>query len=331
MEINTAERAQCLKKWLHSALGASVSDVVPASEDASFRRYFRVSANGRRYIVMDAPPEFEDCRPFVAIAKALRACGIRAPEVFAEDLSQGFLLLSDFGDRLLLDALRVASPGPLYQKAYRELLTLQRCQEVPDYPLPEFDESMQLNEMHLSRDWYLQKLLEIPLPSTDLAQLERYFQHIAEQVMQQPKVFVHRDFHSRNIMCLESGELGIIDFQDAVWGPITYDILSLLRDCYIDWPPKQVERWLADYLREGVAANIIPDVSFAEFLRWFDYVGIQRNLKCIGIFARLGLRDGKRGFLSDIPRVIHYAKQVCKRHQDLEDLQSFLTRRSVSQ
>lgn len=277
------------------------------SGDASFRRYFRQPLTQGSLIAVDAPPEKEDCQPFVAIARALHAQGLCVPEVLAWSKPDGFMLLSDLGDTLLLPQLDAASVNTLYGAAMTALVELQACPAPADYHLPRYDRDRLLTEMRLLTDWFIPKYLGLTLAADQAALVEAQFAGIADRCLQQPTVFVHRDYHSRNLMLTPTGELGIIDFQDAVTGPITYDLASLLRDAYIAWPEADVRRWVAQFRAALVeAGRLDAAVSDSEFQDWFDVMAAQRHLKVVGIFARLSLRDGKHGYLNDIPLVLRY-------------------------
>ena len=318
-------REQALRHWLQNDLQLHVEDLQPASSDASFRRYFRVFLpNGLTRIAMDAPPPQEDTRPFVRIAAQLRDLGLNAPVVHAAESEQGFLLLDDLGQQAYLSCLDADSVGHLYGDAMQALLQLQRCQD--DGSLPRYDATLLRNEMQLFVDWFLQRHLGLDL-ATDVG-LESVFVRLVESAQVQPQVCVHRDYHSRNLMHLSGANPGVIDFQDAVWGPITYDLVSLLRDCYIDWPRGQVEDWVRDYHQQAMDAGLLQGhalaLDFDQFLRWFDWMGVQRHLKAIGIFARLHHRDGKSGYLGDIPRTLTYVRDVSGRYPELASLHNFI-------
>lgn len=323
-------RAQALETWAcHWVNGqdqwpAPTGPLLTVSGDASFRRYFRLPLGERSLIAVDAPPEKENSRPFVAIARALLAHGVHVPEVIAVDFEQGFMLLSDLGDTLLLGQLTPDRVDALYDQALEELAHIQDCDEVPGYPLPLYDQRRLLDEMNLLRDWFVGRYLELTLSTEQEATLSNAFGTIDAAVRAQPQVFVHRDYHSRNLMLVNSKTIGVIDFQDAVVGPVTYDLLSLLRDAYIVWPQASVERWVAAFAAKLRAKGKLKGVNDAEFLRWFDWMGAQRHLKVVGIFARLSLRDGKHGYLDDIPRVFNYLLNEIRPYPELHALHSLL-------
>lgn len=320
-------RARQLQAWAVDFLARERPGLHPAGElrtvsgDASFRRYFRLPLAQGALIAVDAPPDKENSRPFVAIARALRAHGVHVPEVVAVDFDQGFMLLEDLGDVLLRQRLEAGSADRLYTQAMHTLLHLQGCSEVPGHALPPYDRQRLLDEMCLLRDWFVARYLALELDTAQQAVLANAFALIAASVQAQPQVFVHRDYHSRNLMLLPDGEIGVIDFQDAVTGPITYDLVSLLRDAYVVWPAADVTRWVrrfAQLLR--AERRLAPGVDDAMFQRWFDWMGAQRHLKVVGIFARLSLRDGKHAYLEDIPRVYDYLLAELQPYPDLRAL-----------
>ena len=311
------KRLQQLKGWLDQTLDASEYEIKPASADASFRRYFRVFAGGDSFVVMDAPPDKEDVRPFVRIAERWLSIGLNVPEVFYRDMEQGFLLMTDLGTRSYLDELNESTVDRLYGDAMGALVVLQVGTYRETDFLPNYSESLLMDEMALFRDWYLAKHLGCDLDSTRSAVLEQTFVCLRDQARAQPRVWVHRDYHSRNLMVYPKHNPGIIDFQDAVLGPVTYDLVSLLRDCYISWPREQVEDWVKGYHQLALESGIPVCEDDNEFLRWFDLMGVQRHLKAIGIFSRLNYRDGKPGYLDDIPRTLGYVLEVSQRHQVL--------------
>lgn len=307
-----AEREALLAAWAAGearshGYGSPAAALLPVSGDASFRRYFRLVTADGPLIAVDAPPGREDCRPFVAIARALRDAGVHAPAVVAVDFEQGLMLLEDLGDHLLRPALAEDSVDGLYRQAMEELLRLQEVTDTPGYPLPPYDRARLLAEMQLFGDWFVKVHLALELAADEQQVLDDAMAHIAGDNLAQPVVFVHRDYHSRNLMLCDDGTLGVIDFQDAVTGPLTYDLVSLLRDAYVVWPDARVRDWtlaFARLLRDE--RRLDAGIDDATFLRWFDRMGAQRHLKVVGIFARLFHRDGKAGYLDDIPRVFNY-------------------------
>jgi aminoglycoside/choline kinase family phosphotransferase len=319
------ERIEQLKNWLNSELDFSEYTLEPASSDASFRRYFRVVHAGESLVVMDAPPAQEDTRPFVQVSGMLAGLGLNVPQVIDENPQLGFLLLSDLGTTPYLEVLNDETVERLYGDALGALATIQAC-TPPSAPLPAYDRTLLLNEMQLCREWLIGKHLGLSLTGQQSAMLDGVFDLLADSALQQPQVCVHRDYHSRNLMLTETNNPGILDFQDAVIGPLTYDLVSLLRDCYIAWPHERVEDWALGYqtlaLQSGVLQAQQDDPQ--QFLRWFDLMGIQRHLKAAGIFARLNHRDGKPGYLGDIPRTLGYVVEVAARHDDLGDFGEFI-------
>ena len=326
-------RRQALYDWSvnyltqHTDFQAQQLSVV--SGDASFRRYFRLHHTGGTYIAVDAPPEKENSRPFVAIAQALYAHGVHVPETIAYDFDLGFMLLSDLGDTLLRPCLNDDTVHDLYQQAMRELVTIQGCPSPQNYPLPPYDRPRLMTEMALFKEWFVAQYLALTLSDEEIALIDDTCQHIAENVAQQPNVFVHRDYHSRNLMLVNDGVLGVIDFQDAVIGAITYDLVSLLRDAYVEWPQQRVVDWVEDFRNLLQQQGQIPQVSQAQFLAWFDYMGAQRHLKVVGIFARLSLRDGKHGYLNDIPLVFKYLLNEIKDYPALNRFYQWVCTRIV--
>ncbi|HPE80235.1 MAG TPA: phosphotransferase [Gammaproteobacteria bacterium] len=320
------QRLRQLEQWLVQSCRLSFEDIAPASADASFRRYFRVVLrDGSTLVAMDAPPEKEDCHPFVAVAGRMRQAGLHVPQIFAQDLAQGFLLLEDLGTRPYLDELNAGSVDSLYGDATRALLRLQVG--APTEGLPHYDRAMLLREMQLFPDWLLGEHLGLVLDDGEGVMLSDAFDALVDNALAQPVVCVHRDFHSRNLMVVDDDNPGVIDFQDAVAGPLSYDLVSLLRDCYVRWPADQVDAWVADYHAAARGAGLTGDVDAATFLTWFDLMGVQRHLKAAGIFARLNHRDGKPGYLADIPRTLGYIVEVGQRRQEVAALGCFVAER----
>jgi hypothetical protein len=323
------DREQRVLEWLNAVLPAPPARIAPASSDASFRRYFRVWYDGRTRIVMDAPPDREDCRPFVALAGALRGLGLNAPEVLDGDLDQGLLLLTDLGSRQYLAALDPRSVAGLYGDALDALARLQAGGDPGSPLLPPYDSALLHREMELFREWFLGRLLGLDLREDEHHTLDQAFALLAGNALEQPRVWVHRDYHSRNLMVTDPDNPGVLDFQDAVAGAVTYDLVSLLRDCYIAWPRQQVEAWALDHRARLRALGTSGLDDADQFLRWFDLMGAQRHLKATGIFARLNLRDGKPGYLRDIPRTLGYLLEVAGRYPELAGLRALLRARGV--
>lgn len=325
------ERLQELHAWLVKQVAKPLQRLQCLAGDASFRRYFRVHCDDTSYIAMDAPPDKESCQPFVAIAKTFHKLGLNVPVIYAEDLTQGFLLLSDFGDQHYLQVLFPETCDRLYRAALNDLLLIQSCQSIEGYKLPKFTAQLYHQEMALFRDWYLRKYLGLSLSQAEQNRFQYICDLLSDDALSQPQVCVHRDYHSRNLMVVKgTSQPGILDFQDALWGPITYDLLSLLRDCYIDWPPDQVSAWALQYQQQLLKAGLLEEKDPELFLRWFDWIGLQRNLKCIGIFARLKVRDNKSDYLQYIPRVLNYAQLVCDRYPEFSDLKPLLNKKRLA-
>ena len=312
------ERRALLENWLRSVLDRDEVVLAPASGDASFRRYWRLGHEGTSYIAMDAPPGQEDTGRFVCLARAWRDLGLRTPEIYWENPQQGFLLLEDFGSRLYLDHLDGASADRLYGDALGALIIIQAC--ATTVGLPSYDGAFLRREMALFQDWLVERHLGLVLTAQEEADLEAALAFLAASAQEQPRVCVHRDFHSRNLMITASPSPGILDFQDAVEGPVTYDLVSLLRDCYIAWPRARVEEWAWGYFALAVQSGILRQEQEADFSRWFDLMGVQRHLKASGIFARLHRRDGKPGYLADIPRTLGYILEVAPAYSPLRGL-----------
>ena len=316
------DRKSAMQTWLDS-LGYRDYSLDIASEDASFRRYFRIRHEAESFIIMDAPPDKEPCDVFVQVATKLRSAGLNAPEIIHENHAEGFLVLTDFGDRSYLHELTPTTVSGLYADAIDAVQNMQSRVDAAD--LPAYDEALLRREMGLFHDWFVHKLLGLELGS-DLQQLwQKTMDTLTHNALQQPQVFVHRDFHSRNLMYVADGNPGILDFQDAVRGPVSYDLVSLLRDCYVDWPPQQVEQWVFDF---HAASDLLQEkgIEAAEFMHWFNLMGAQRHLKAVGIFSRLKLRDGKDKFLRDIPRTLNYLLAVSNREPKLNELQTLINR-----
>jgi aminoglycoside/choline kinase family phosphotransferase len=369
------QRQQQLTQWLHSLFPDRSFTLTPASADASFRRYFRVtfqnheesdarvSAQHSRpgaqpdgtLIVMDAPPQHEDCRPFLHIAKLFEEAGTHVPHVYAQDIEHGFLLLSDLGNTTYLQALTKNNARELYDAATDALIKIQLASRENE--LPPYDEALLLREMRLFPEWYVAKHLNVMLSDKQNAKLASVFARVVANNLTQPRVYVHRDYHSRNLMYIESplsnslpragartnekwgkqaireadarkGNFltspGILDFQDAVYGPITYDLASLFKDAYIRWEEAEIIDWLVRYWEKARKAGLPVASDFSEFYRDYEWMGVQRHLKVLGIFARLYHRDGKDGYLKDLPLVMAYLRAACARYVDLKPLLNLL-------
>ena len=316
------DRTAALHTWLTAQFPGRAFTLAPASSDASFRRYWRVSFGdgAASLIVMDAPPEHEDCRPFIHVAALFGATGVNVPEVLAQDLAQGFLLLTDLGPTTYLAALTrdpegADAPGradALYRDAFGALIRIQQGSQPGQ--LPPYDRALLLRELQLLPDWYIARHKNVTLDEKQRAALDGVFETLLANNLAQPQVYVHRDYHSRNLMVCAPGEPGILDFQDAVYGPITYDLVSLLKDAYIEWEEERVLDWCIRYWEAARKAGLPVHAGFDDFFRDFEWMGLQRHLKVLGIFARLNYRDGKPNYLNDIPLVLHYTRRVCQRY-----------------
>ncbi|NWG86176.1 MAG: phosphotransferase [Hydrogenophilaceae bacterium] len=351
------ERIERLQQWTGSVLPSALVGFEVASADASFRRYFRARTAAASYIVMDAPPSHEDCRPYLHIARLFRAAGANTPEILAENLAEGFLLLSDFGNTTYLAALTCQSAGALagsltptlypeghesrgqreqslsqnrvddetadrlYLDANAALIRIQSASRPGE--LPDYDEALLLREMRLFPEWYLGRHLQIELSAEQNALLDSTFRAILDNNLAQAKVYVHRDWHSRNLMVTEPNP-GVLDFQDAVYGPISYDLVSIYKDAYIHWEEERVLDWVIRYWEAARKEGLPVPADFADFYRDFEWMGVQRHIKVLGIFARLYHRDGKEGYLKDMPLVMHYLRQACGRYNALAPFLRFL-------
>lgn len=315
-------RLEQLENWLKQE-AVIYESILPASADASFRRYFRIIEADRSFIVMDAPPEKENCQPFIHIAEMFLSFGINVPQIIKQDLTQGFLLISDLGDTVFLSVLNNANVNAMYHSAMKPILQMQQHSEID---LPLYDESLLRSELALFPDWYLKIQLDIALSAKQKSILKEAFDILVENALVQPQVCVHRDYHSRNLMVnpIDADKPGVIDFQDAVIGAVTYDLVSLIKDCYISWPRDKVEAWVNDFYQQALLLNIITDISYQKFLRWFDLMGLQRHIKVAGIFSRLKHRDGKTGYLKEIPRTMDYVFDVVARYPEFKSLEILL-------
>ncbi len=311
------DRKNQLETWLKQALPAQIFTLTTASADASFRRYFRVHLSDKTLIAMDAPPPQEDCAPFVKIAKLMLEAGLNVPQVLAQDLEHGFLLLSDLGDDTYLSALTNETAQKMYGDATDALIKLQLASQANI--LPPYDDALLMREMNLFPDWYIAKHLGIALQANQEAALRASFELLNKNILAQGQVYVHRDYHSRNLMICTDNP-GVLDFQDAVFGAITYDLVSLLKDAYIQWDEEQVIDFAVRYWEKARKNKLPVPQDFSEFYRDFEWMGAQRHIKVLGIFARLSHRDGKSGYLKDMPLVLHYLRKVCERYVELRPL-----------
>lgn len=318
-----------LKTWLQGLGMVDAASARPASADASFRRYFRVDVlpaaqaqYGATLVAMDAPPERENTAAFVKVDALLAEAGVSVPAIHAQDLGQGFLLLSDLGTTTYLQALNHDNAATLYAEALSALVAIQ-LRSQPGV-LPEFDREFMLREMNIFPEWYIGKHLNTTLTEAQAAELQKVFDHIIATCMAQPRVFMHRDFHSRNLMWMDEKNPGILDFQDAVYGPITYDAASLLRDAYVSWDEELVLDWVIRYWQHAKAAGLPVNKDFDAFYKDFEYMALQRHLKILGLFCRLNYRDGKPNYLGDLPTVMEYVRHAANRYRELKPLVKLL-------
>lgn len=336
-ESTRQSRELALNGWARKVLAESNISVEEdfrlesASDDASFRRYFRGVTGQASFIFVDAPPAQEDSRPFVHIAGLLREAGLNAPVVHRQDLEQGFMMLTDFGDRLYLHALAEGDEriDTLYHDAVESIVRMQSM--VRSHDLPIYGKTLLRNEVNLFTEWLIPRQLKLDTTAAEQRQIETVFDLMVDSALAQPAAFVHRDYHCRNLMVLDEGNPGIIDFQDAVIGPVTYDLVSLLKDCYHRFPQPMVSRWVETFRLRVMDERIITPVSADAFVRWFDLMGMQRHIKVAGIFSRLNLRDSKPRYLADIPLVVGYITEVCGRYDELGEFGRWLERRVVPQ
>jgi aminoglycoside/choline kinase family phosphotransferase len=324
----TMERQKQIGTWLASLWPDRTFVLAPASADASFRRYFRATLDdGATRIIMDAPPAKEDCRPWLHVQQLFQAAGAHVPEVQAQDLEWGFLLLSDLGETTYLQALDAHNAAPLYADAIAALVDIQLASRAG--VLPDYDRALLRRELELFPRWFLAEHHRMALTGSETQNLDAVFERILEVNLAEPKVFVHRDYHSRNLMRISppaAGNPGIIDFQDAVYGPISYDIVSLLKDAYIEWEEDLALDWLIRYWELARKKGLPVAADFADFFRDYEWMGVQRHLKVLGIFARLHHRDGKDGYLKDLPLVSRYLRKACERYSELTPLRRLLDR-----
>jgi aminoglycoside/choline kinase family phosphotransferase len=324
-------RLQHLKVWLDEQLATLFAEqgwgAVPpatltaASSDASFRRYFRWEGDGKSFIVMDAPPPQENCKPFVDIAFLLAKSGINVPKIYAEDLERGFLLLNDLGNKTYLDVIDSENADDLFNDALQALLAFQQLPMVA--PLPSYGVALLRRELELFPEWYVKRELGIEFDAAQQVLWQQVTELLIDSALAQPKVLVHRDYMPRNLMLSEPNP-GVLDFQDAVYGPVTYDVTCLFKDAFLSWPEERVSGWLESYWQQAVALGIPVQPEFEDFLRASDLMGVQRHLKVIGIFARICHRDGKPRYLADVPRFFAYIDAVVARRPELAELDVLL-------
>ena len=324
--MNQDHRYKDLENWLLNSIDIPIKSIAPASTDASFRRYFRVFVdNQNTYIAVDAPPEYEDSVKFVKIASLMQAMGVIVPKIIATNLQEGFLLIGDLGKETMLNAIhrQETKAQEFYGEAIEILINIQTNGSSHVEGLPLYSKELLMDEMRLFVDWFCLRHLKIGPEIINDYGFEEIFEQLSVYALDQNQVFVHRDFHSRNILMSEKGEMGVVDFQDAVRGPITYDLVSLLKDCYISLPSSKIDHWVDHYFARLMDLELI-DKSHQEFKLEFDLMGVQRHLKAIGIFSRLKYRDGKDSYISDIPRTIDYVSATAKQHSFLDPLYQFI-------
>ena len=319
---------QLLRDWLDKELTFGADRVAPASGDASFRRYFRIWRDGETFIAMDAPPERENVRPYLTIARMLAEIGVHVPRILAEQPALGFLLVTDLGTRHYLEDLKANhNVDALYLDAMMALNRIQSRGADHAARLPTYDRALLERELKLMPEWFCARHLKLELSAQEQQMLATSFELLCRAALAQPRVFVHRDFHSRNLMVFSGDNPGVLDFQDAVCGPVTYDVVSLFRDCYIEWPAARVREWVLRYRAMASLSGVAVGESEAQFLRWFDLMGLQRHIKVLGIFSRLFHRDGKREYLNDLPLTLRYVQSACAQHAELAPLARFLQAR----
>lgn len=322
------ERFELIQAWLPQLprfAESELVDLAPASADASFRRYFRVrdAQSNETYIIMDAPPTHEDCRPFIKVSQDLSSIGVPVPEVLEQDLAQGFLLLTDLGNTTLMRFIAAADESAVdqaYRESLRVLAKLNAGSKNLQSSLPAYDDKLLNVEMSLFSDWLMADHLKMPMNHLQSIEWQKVNELLTRSALSQPKTYVHRDYHSRNLMVQPEGSIGVLDFQDAVAGPLNYDAVSLIRDCYVAWPVEQVAEWQRFYFLELKSHGLVVDADWHEFQKSMDLMGVQRHLKAAGIFCRLFHRDGKDGYLDDVPQTLQYIVQIASQYNDLSSL-----------
>ena len=327
--MHSDKRLNALQNWLNKQLKLEFSDISPASSDASFRRYFRIDVNSASYIAMDAPPENESLGEFIYADSALLALNLHAPVIHAENSDEGFLLMEDLGTQTYFDKLNEQNADVLYSDAIDALITMQTGIKLqPQKKFPLYSAKLLKDEMQLFESWYLPKHINRTLSSNQADKLHTIYQLLIDNALEQPQSWVHRDYHSRNLMLTENSNPGIIDFQDMVIGGISYDLVSLFKDCYIAWPRVKVEEWISDYHKKyhqiAVKQFGFEEVTLPQLIKFFDLMGVQRHLKVLGIFSRLFYRDNKEQYLNDIPLVKQYLIETCEQYDELAPLADIL-------
>lgn len=322
--LSVLTRKQKLKAWLAHIFPDELVNITPLSGDAGFRIYYRLITANNSYIIVDAPPEKLNNLAFVSLAHCFRASGLIVPEIVHYNEMSGFMCLSDFGDTLLSDKLNKTTIAGLYEKALALLPKVQKVTAQKQWPLAVYDADFLQLEMNIFNEWLLQEHLNISVSIDEIKQLQQCFDLLVKSALEQPQVTVHRDFHSRNLMLIDGGDIAVIDFQDAVTGPLTYDLVSLLRDCYVRWDDELIEPHIKNYY-----LNSNVDVSYQQFKRWFDLMGLQRHIKASGIFARLYHRDGKPGYLKDIPLTLSYIVDIAAKYPELMPLSDLIKNKVI--
>ncbi len=318
-------RLALIHEWLTRDLRLRPVSIEPASSDASFRRYFRASVAGRTFVVMDAPPDKEDVRPYLKVTQLLERTGVHVPHVHESDVTRGLLLLEDLGGTHYLSRLNAGDDADqLYGDAFAALADIQVRGQEGARELAPYDREPLARELALMPEWFCKSHLRLSMTSGQQQTIAQAFEFLIREALAQPTVFVHRDYHSRNLMVLADRNPGVLDFQDALRGPVGYDLVSLLKDCYISWPRERVEGWVFQYRDRLQSLGGPAGSSPREFLRWFDLIGVQRHIKVLGIFARLWYRDGKSGYLRDLPLTLDYVRDTCRRYPELAGLSQLL-------
>ncbi len=323
-------RLVLIRQWLSDDLGLDPQRIEPASADASFRRYFRAFVGNERFVVMDAPPAHEDVRPYLKVSKLLEEIGVHVPHVHEIDAERGLLLLEDLGATHYLSRLNAGDdPQPLYRDALDALAEIQVRGHDAARELAPYDREPLAREMGLMPEWFCTRHLGLTLSQAEQEMLASTFEFLIREALGQPQVFVHRDYHSRNLMIVGERNPGVIDFQDALRGPLGYDLVSLLKDCYICWPRDRVVQWVNAYRSVLAKRGMNVGQDERQFLRWFDLIGVQRHIKVLGIFARLWYRDGKPGYLRDLPLTLQYVRDTAKRYPELAALSHIVEKHFV--
>jgi len=326
------QNQQCFSHWIDRSLPANVSlpsslELEALAGDAGFRRYYRLNTQPS-LIAVNSPPLKEKNLAYVNIALFLQGQGVRTPKIYAVNFEQGYLLLEDFGERLFQHQLSLENQSCLYDKAESTLLEIQNC-SVDNSPAPDYDYQKLAEELALFEQWFVRELLGIRLSADEKATLDQLFAQLIDSALQQPQVLVHSDYHSRNLMLLEDDQIGVIDFQDAMRGPISYDLVSLLKDCYVHWPAARVEQRALSFKQRLEKEGALANVDDKQFMQWLDFMGLQRHIKVLGIFARLALRDNKRSYLEDIPLVVRYCLEAADSYQQSAEFSLWFKRAIV--